>query len=1809
MRNKRLIKSIAVFFILTIVLDVVFPTVAYALTGGPSQPEVQSFEPIGTSEMVDVFSGDFTYNIPLMDVGGYPINISYNAGIGMDQEASWVGLGWNINPGAITRNMRSLPDDFKSDMVKKEFNIKDNNTYGIQYGQSLELFGAELLKKLGTEDKSSLGLGVSYNNYRGIALEASITPAIGAGENTKSKLNAGLGLSASSNSGVGINPSVSFPSKIARLIGSQGLTGKVGLGFNSREGLKELTFGAEAEYSKKIKVKEVEGKLGSSLNGGANISFTSPTYMPQVNMPLVNANFSFGVKLGGSLFGADAGSTLSAYYSGQYLATKEQNSPSYGYLYAQDASSDLAMLDFNREKDGTFTENTPNLPLTNFSYDVYSVAGQGIGGMYRPYRSDVGVLYDAKQTNTGGGGGINDIEVNTGNVIKVGANISVNFSQSSSGKWEERNELNDILKFKGETSDPLYESVYFKQAGEKTAETDPTHLESMGGFDPVRVGIDGSTSASLKRLEKDKGTSIAIASEGIVRKERQRRNQAIMYLTAEEAAIFGLEKSIKSYGDFNLSAQGRYVPAQQISRFDYPGHHISEVSALRPDGARYVYGIPAYNNSQIESTFAVKGTANANCADGLVEYGSTEDSKDNKSGGDNYFNRVTMPKYAHSYLLTAVLSPDYVDLTGNGPSDDDLGSYTKINYTRAIPEYKWRTPYTKANYSEGLKSDNSDNKASYVYGTKDVWYVHSMESRTHVAEFILQNRADGLGVLGKTGGKGSQALKKLTRIDLYAKPERKNNTSASPIKSVHFEYDYSLFSGADLPNNNGQNPDVGGFENQGGKLTLKRLYFTYGNSHKGRLSPYKFHYADIDHDGVMDVNYSYNLKGYDRWGNYKPNTANVDCEMITGNNLSTAEFPYVDQNQSTADQYAAAWSLTSIDLPSGGTIKVDYESDDYAFVQDRPAMQMFKVTGAGNSDELSSSDNLMTLFGSNNFLFFELNQPISTEGDPKKFIKDNYIKDQDLIYFKFLIDITGSGKYEYVPGYVEVVDYGVAKTTGGTHTHGYIELKSVGVNDVKPKITPEFSTANAISRAAWQFARLYMPADAYEQPTFQGGIGALEILERMVTTLPTQLKQFAIGVNTDLNIKGFGKVFEPNKSWIRLYNPEGKKLGGGLRVKKVALKDSWDSMTGDASAEYGQVYDYTKEESGKVISSGVASYEPMIGGDENPFRQPVGFSTERFLAPNDDYYMEEPFGESFFPGASVGYSRVTVRNIPYENVTKNATGSVVHEFYTSRDFPTITSQTSLKSKRKRPNLVLSLLKVNVKDFMTASQGYAIELNDMNGKPKAQWVYPENSDDPISGVEYFYRQKTVSDQIEADGITRTVQRQRLDNEVEVIGKDGTISQQRIGVDYDFAVDMRNSESFTTSGSVQINVDAFVLGIIPIVVPVGLPSISTEKTRFNSVVTTKVINRYGLMDKVVAHDLGSSVATKNLLYDAQTGEVLLTETTNQFSDPVYALTYPAHWGYDRMGPASLNIGLSLGNVQLSNITNASDYFVLGDEIALEGTNGKMRGWVASVNQNGIVAIDEAGNPIPSGSYDLKILKSGRKNQQAVSIGSVTTLENPLYDSNNDGKYDMLVFDRVINSGAVEFSEEWETFCNCGRDPSGIHNPYMYGSLGNWRAKRSSLFLTERTQSELNKNIDSRHDGIYKDFDPFWTPSNDGGDWEINPEKWTFTTEVTLFSPYGFELENKDALGRYSAALYGYNNILPTAVANNAQFKETAFDGFEDYDFEECQDDHFSFRNFKTERTQNEAHTGRNSIKVRPESSVEVEKIITVCQDEEQ
>jgi hypothetical protein len=109
-------KTIALSLAIIILNNALLPGIAYALTSGPQRPESTSFEPIDTTDLVNVLGGQLAYNIPLLEVpgpeGGYPLSLSYTAGIKPDIEATWVGLGWTCNPGAIDRSISGFPDDF-----------------------------------------------------------------------------------------------------------------------------------------------------------------------------------------------------------------------------------------------------------------------------------------------------------------------------------------------------------------------------------------------------------------------------------------------------------------------------------------------------------------------------------------------------------------------------------------------------------------------------------------------------------------------------------------------------------------------------------------------------------------------------------------------------------------------------------------------------------------------------------------------------------------------------------------------------------------------------------------------------------------------------------------------------------------------------------------------------------------------------------------------------------------------------------------------------------------------------------------------------------------------------------------------------------------------------------------------------------------------------------------------------------------------------------------------------------------------------------------------------------------------------------------------------------------------------------------------------------------------------------------------------------------------------------------------------------------------------------------------------------------
>lgn len=1665
---------------------------AKADIGGPGQPEMSTFKSVGADNMVNLFTGDFSYNIPLLDVDGYPINIFYNAGATMDQEASWVGLGWNINPGTISRNMRGLPDDFDgTDKVTKEQSMKPDITVGVTGSASVETVGVPVA--------GSLSAGIFYNSKRGVGLEAGLsgefkaqkTIARNVGDektvpDTVTLMSATVGLTL--NSQTGLTPSISFQ----RNLFNKGKTDQLGLStsidFNSRTGLGDLRMDAEFSRNKYAAAcagdKEIAVQTSSKSRHlfGTSISFARTSYTPSIRMPVTSFNASFKAKLGLELYPVTIGFGVSGYYTKTSLARKYsvQSKPAVGYMYYEKAMGNKnALMDFNRLNDGSFTLKTPVISIPVYTYDVFSISGEGTGGSFRGYRGTMGYVRD-NYTRTNSGKVNLDLDLGTTSTIKVGATIGGVYSATISGEWGTENALKQTAAFR-ESENILQKGFYFKNPGEK-ATIDEDYYNALGQDKLMRpmMGTRGNvgvapfyqptttlqSSYQLFNTRRETDGVVPINFNNNYRKVRDKRTQVISYLTAYEADGAGLDKYIYSYQE-NVFKPG--MCAQDMDKaYRTPikrdalyrqRHHISEIT-VQEGSKRYIYGLPVYQVKQKEATFSVGATKAVDAGKGQVTYIPEKDnSNQNDQGKDGLFQAETVDAYAHSFLLTAILSPDYSDLTGDGISDDDLGTAIKFNYSRVNRKttspnswatLKWRLPVeeNRANFNRGLVTDNSDNKALYTYGEKELWYTHSIESKNMIATFIVSDRKDGWGVAGENGGiltgSGGACQKKLDRIDLYSKADLiKYGANAKPIKSVHFTYTYKLCKGYNLFN--------GDASAGNGKLTLESIYFTY-NKNNHQKNKYRFKYAEEESNTIV-----YNSLESDRWGNYKPHAQNPG-------GISNENYPYAVKDKAQADANAATWNLNQVLLPSGAKIDITYEADDYAYVQNRRAAQMTSILGFGHSPTSTPENKLYdnTYFAGlwnfepvdHRYVFF--NAPVTVNS--KAEIRNLYLQDLKQLLFKLWVkvpkDSYGEG-FEPMFVYCNIEDYGVVAGSGGTKF--YVKVGKAAHNN-----------GSQIMETVFQFLRDQMPSKAF--PGYdvgnKSGVGqVVKALYGMVNNMRTGVTGFENNARADR----WCKEVDLGSSAARLCNPYFKRMGGGHRVKSVKITDNFKRMlnsNAEVASVYGQEYDYTTTEmvNGqlKTISSGVASYEPGVGNEENPFREILQYSAKNPLGPTANSNIELPVAEMFFPAASVGYSKVTVRSIhnsSNKNI-KSAMGTQETQYYTTRDFPTLSDFTDFDPSSRhhyKPSAINKLFNFSQKDYVTVAQGFRVVLNDMNGKVKMQASYAETDlKNPISKTSYFYRMNKTGEN-----------KYNLDNLLPVIGgPDGKISNKLVGKDIEVMNDFREHFTFTHSGQIPLNLDFFTLGAYPVFLPTVFRAVFRDESMFRSATTLKVVNVFGILDSVENVDKGSIVGTKNLVYDAETGEVLVSRTSNEFNKPIYNFSYPAYWANEAMGPAYKNIDATYKNVLFRNgkieggisAAEVNSVFESGDEIyvfdkasagpkdnagcidigsgnpcTLLPQSAENRIWALDITKDSrnatkeFIFIDRYGNPYHAADADIRIIRSGRRNMTDAAVGSITSMASPVLLKPDNITFDKVFIDNntnIVNTGAVEFKEKWKT-----------------------------------------------------------------------------------------------------------------------------------------------------------------------------------------
>lgn len=1381
-----------------------------------------------------------------------------------------------------------------------------------------------------------------------------------------------------------------------------------------------------------------------------NISFAYPTIVPSVKTIFTRRNYNLSFSMGGEIYYINIHGRIGGFYSESKIADqdKETKHPAYGMLYYQDANNDSkAMLDFNRSNEGVYTPKTPAIAMPIYTYDVFNISGEGTGGSFRATRNDLGFMRDATVKTRENAWGLG-LDLGFGNSIHGGAELSYVYTPSEAGGWSVNNFATSVFKFQKSEKD--YQAVYFKNPGEK-AIPDANFQNTIGGENLVRLKLtntrSGTPSLVPNMIKYDAGKNYLgeapLSAASVIKSSRDKRTQVISFLTAEEADRIGFNKKIYSYNTDNADSNkvifGNVCNKTGIDSFiRYDNtlrkkHHISEIDVLGTDGKKYVYGIPIYTTKQVDVSFSIE---NGNNSTGKSSYvPGTDDDNDNMKGRDWYMNQEEIPGYAHSYLLTELVSPNYVDVTGDGITDDDMGDAIKFNYSKFTIGYKWRTPNESntATYSEGLKTDNKDDKAHYIYGEREMWYLYTIESKNMVARFYVKNdRKDCKEVSGQSGGiNNNWGMQRLDKICLFSKADllKENNGGpiAKPIKTVKFFQSYKLCVGT--PNSLSGN----------GKLTLDSIQIIYNGIQKKAKSKYVFYYPS---DAEKNPAYDYN--GNDKWGNYKPSNTSVN-ENIGG--VANADYPYSVQNKTKADKYAAAWTMNKILLPSGGVINVDYESDDYAYVQNKKAASMYQVIGFGSKPDPSVSErtNSYIYSGSTDYDYVYVQIPFAittaNTAEQQKELKARYFENASQLYMKLAVimpSTPGLAGSEMVPVYADINSYGIVPGTNGTIA--FVKVKRLD-NGVTPMV-----------QLALQFIKQQIPGKAYKGYDVSenaGGKAVVLALAGMVSSVQALMK----GDDNVLRKDGKCRQVETAKSFVRLINPFFAKMGGGVRVKRVTISDNFNKMRGTYTSTYGQEYKYTTTElinnKPTTISSGVASWEPSIGNDENPNKEILRFMDHNKGGPYDFGAVETPMGEMFYPAPIVGYSRVEVLSI-HRDTVKNLPTRQVTEFYTTKDFPFRSSYTQLSDPeanvKYEPSAIKQLLKIDMKKAITQSQGFLIEMNDMNGREKSQATYSAlDSVNPVSYTRNYYNVSEASDKT-----------YKFNHYFPTINSPtGAISNNLIGRDIELMADFREHKTETITSNYSINFDMAIFGYFPIPIFNLLTPPIREKTTYRSAALLKIVNHYGMIDSVVVIDKGSMVSTKNLVYDAETGNALLTRTNNEHNKPVYNFTYPAYWAYSGMGPAYKNIdalytGLTFRHGILENPpAGINDILESGDEMYVLAPNSDSlqaiypcdnnaglrdpwntlqkstakKIWVVSTAKTGasspqMVFMDEKGNPYNAVNADIRIVRSGHRNMLDQSVGSITSLSNPVSNS-------QLVFSdatNIIQTTAATFKDNW-------------------------------------------------------------------------------------------------------------------------------------------------------------------------------------------
>lgn len=894
---------------------------------GPAAPEAAQFEPIDTSDLVSIYNGDFSYNIPLLEVpgpeGAWPINLSYHAGVGPNTEATWVGLGWSLNPGAINRFVSGFPDDTWGGLSRSSYWAKGKHGWGVGVGLAW----------------GPVGLSIQYISGKGIVGVngyVRVLHALGINK-TPIDMNVGVGPE-------GIETSVALT---VPLVSSGDLTSSLTLSWSPKNNQGSLSVGVAA-VNKQGQGVGLAGVTFSSQQSGA--SFSAMGLGLSNNSRASEGQFRETTNIVGfplSYINKFLPDISVAYTEWEWWLSETYYEHAYGTLYHAgyyneitgilnqvqdiwpDAINVVDKYGLNQEYNAQSINNQPpglppihgsNTPDVHYSVnmdrqlldempfsgeDKYQVNVQGLSGTFKPFLEYGYKLTDSLEEQNG------SLAVESG-LINTGSHIRFRMENDQGGNF--------------------------------------VSLHIGDGYDWNRLDPEQQGSTII-RPAIDKCNGILLGFE----------------ITAPDGKIYQFFQPVFSYYEYHeniMLAENGSEEQRASSTFDIPHANTWFITGIT--GPDYVdQGTAGFTSDDMgfwvkfsyEATpFVFWRTPHTGFHDIHKYVPSTNNKKTSRNHSLGFRDNV---------YLSSIETPTHVAKFNRSMRSDDLPP-TSLNKIE-MPVSSWRSGTTTGTSKTVIARINCDKSelsslsdAVGVGGfTVQVYYKRNVVLGDQVSggnDYMMpigylfsdlqDNDNDGMFeivvpywdqnglyrreafendiksiVLSFFSNDPFQNLPqyscKLESIDLYKKILLNDGThrtdyvntfgANNPKKeTINFNYDYSLCPGA--PNSIAN-----------GKLTLKSISRS-GLDGLIALPPTYFTYGS---------NPSYGREHYDHWNAYT--------------SIGDANQHFCSDLRTEANRDAKAWNLSSVLTPIGAMININYESDEIHVISQEPVSSFLQI--------------------------------------------------------------------------------------------------------------------------------------------------------------------------------------------------------------------------------------------------------------------------------------------------------------------------------------------------------------------------------------------------------------------------------------------------------------------------------------------------------------------------------------------------------------------------------------------------------------------------------------------------------------------------------------------------------------------------------------------------------------------------------------------------------------------------------------------------------------------------------------------------